>query len=147
MVRWLSGQKLKINFAIINDRIFKLFWQSHQKQANITNIIQEIYFFKNRLYFELKEISGWIRNSSEKKKILFNAFDFFFIIVMAEKTMLLPGLILKVTDFYYATIGFDDWLWKRLIPRQPLRDLSNVWIHQLWNVPDRPSVYLCEIKL
>lgn len=32
----------------------------------------------------------------------------FFIIVMAEKTMLLPGLILKVTDFYYATIGFDD---------------------------------------
>lgn len=50
MVRWLSGQKLKINFAII--------WQSHQKQANITNIIQEIYFFKIHLYFELKEISG-----------------------------------------------------------------------------------------
>lgn len=144
MVRWLSGQKLKINFAINNDRIFKLFWQSHQKQANI---IQEIYFFKIHLYFELKEISGWIRNSSGKKIILFNAFDFFFIIVMAEKTMLLPGLILKVTDFYYATIGFDDWLWKRLIPRQPVRDLSNVWIHQLWNVPDRPSVYLCEIKL
>lgn len=58
MVRWLSGQKLKINFVIINDRILKLFWQSHQKQANITNIIQEIYFFKNHLYFELKEISG-----------------------------------------------------------------------------------------
>lgn len=55
MVRWLSGQKLKINFAINNDRIFKLFWQSHQKQANI---IQEIYFFKIHLYFELKEISG-----------------------------------------------------------------------------------------
>lgn len=78
MVRWLSGQKLKINFAINNDRIFKLFWQSHQKQANITNIIQEIYFFKIDLYFELKEISGWIRNSSEKKIILFNAFDFFY---------------------------------------------------------------------
>lgn len=58
MVRWLSGQKLKINFAINNDRKFKLFWQSHQKQANITNIIQEIYFFKIHLYFELKEISG-----------------------------------------------------------------------------------------
>lgn len=147
MVRWLSGQKLKINFAINNDRIFKLFWQSHQKQANITNIIQEIFFFKIHLYFELKEISGWIRNSSGKKNNFVQRIWFFFIIVMAEKTMLLPGLILKVTDFYYATIGFDDWLWKRLIPRQPVRDLSNVWIHQLWNVPDRPSVYLCEIKL
>lgn len=51
MVRWLSGQKLKINFAINNDRIFKLFWQSHQKQANITNIIQEIFFFQNSFIF------------------------------------------------------------------------------------------------
>lgn len=146
MVRWLSGQKLKINFAIINDRIFILFLQSHQKQANITNIIQEIYFQKSFIFWAKGNI--WLNSEffGEKKIILFNAFDFF-IIVMAEKTMLLPGLILKVTDFYYATIGFDDWLWKRLIPRQPVRDLSNVWIHQLWNVPDRPSVYLCEIKL
>lgn len=50
MVRWLSGQKLKINFAIINDRIFILFLQSHQKQANITNIIQEIYFQKSFIF-------------------------------------------------------------------------------------------------
>lgn len=32
----------------------------------------------------------------------------FFIIVMVEKIMFLFGLILKVIDFYYVMIGFDD---------------------------------------
>ena len=56
-----------------------------------------------------------------------------------RKTKVLPGLIWKVTDFYYATIGFNDWLWKRLIPKQPVCNLSNVWLHQLRNVPGRLS--------
>lgn len=32
----------------------------------------------------------------------------FLIIVMVEKIMFLFGLILKVIDFYYVMIGFDD---------------------------------------
>lgn len=34
-----------------------------------------------------------------------------------RETVKLLHVLTKVTDFYYATIGFDDWLWMRSNPK------------------------------